>query len=101
MLFALGSHGTSEADLAGELGLTDEQLQARITRLLERDILRRQAIGPELVAGLALTERGTRIRDALAEHWAELEEALLGDLKKKKRQQLADTLQRFIDLLRL
>lgn len=101
VLFALGSHGTSEADLAGELGLTDEQLQARITRLLERDILRRQAIGPELVAGLALTERGTRIRDALAEHWAELEEALLGDLKKKKRQQLADTLQRFIDLLRL
>jgi len=100
VLFVLGRSGTSEADLAIELGQTDGQLEARVARLLERDLIRRQAVGPELTPGLALTERGLRIRNALAEHWSELEEALLGDMKKKKRQALGDALQRFIDLLR-
>jgi DNA-binding MarR family transcriptional regulator len=101
VLFILARAGTSEAELAGQLGQTDDQLHARIARLLERDVIRRQAVDPELTPGLALTERGLRIRDALAEHWAELEEALLGDLKKKKRRQLSETLERFINLLRL
>jgi DNA-binding MarR family transcriptional regulator len=101
VLFVLARAGTSETELAEQLGQADAQLQARISRLLERDLIRRQAVGPELTPGLALTERGLRIRDALAEHWAELEEALLGDLKKKKRQNLADILERFIELLRL
>lgn len=100
VLFVLGRSGISEAELASELGQTDGQLEARIARLLERDLVRRQAVGPELTPGLALTERGLRIRNALAEHWSELEEALLGDMKKKKRQALGDALQRFIDLLR-
>jgi hypothetical protein len=100
VLFVLGRSGTSEADLAIELGQTDGQLEARVARLLARDLIRRQAVGPELTPGLALTERGLRIRNALAEHWSELEEALLGDMKKKKRQALGDALQRFIDLLR-
>ncbi|GLQ52776.1 hypothetical protein [Devosia nitrariae] len=100
VLFVLARSGTSETDLAAELGQADGQLQTRISRLLERDLIRRQAVGPELTPGLALTERGVRIRNALAEHWSELEEALLGDLKKKKREALGDTLQRFIDILR-
>jgi DNA-binding MarR family transcriptional regulator len=100
VLFVLGRSGISEAELASELAQTDGQLETRIARLLERDLVRRQAVGPELTPGLALTERGLRIRNALAEHWNELEEALLGDMKKRKRQALGDALQRFIDLLR-
>lgn len=100
VLFVLARSGTSESDLARELGQSDGQLETRIARLLERDLIRRQAVGPELTPGLALTERGVRIRNALAEHWSELEEALLGDLKKKKREALSEILQRFVDMLR-
>lgn len=101
VLFALGRSGTGEAELASALGLGAEQLEPRLSRLMERDLVRRQAVGPELTPGLALTDRGTRIRDALAEHWSELEEALLGDLKKKRRKALAETLGRIVELLRL
>lgn len=101
VLFVLARHGTIEADLATELGLSEDALQSRITRLTERGLVSRQAVGPELTPGVALTERGTRIRNALAEHWAQLEEALLGELKPKQRRKLADRLVRFVELLRL
>ncbi|GHA17055.1 hypothetical protein GCM10007989_10320 [Devosia pacifica] len=91
----------SELQLCEELGLPLEHMEPRIQRLLERELVRRQAVGPELLPGLALTERGIRIRNVLAEHWAELEEALLGDLKKKQRKRLSELLERFTALLRL
>jgi DNA-binding MarR family transcriptional regulator len=59
------------------------------------------AVGPELAPGLALTERGERLRDHLAGNWEELEAALLGDLSPKKRKKLRKTLGRFVELLRL
>lgn len=101
VLFELGRSGKTETDLAHELGATPESLAPRLTRLAERELITRQAVGPELAPGVALTERGTRIRNHLADHWAQLEEALLGELRPKHRDRLTDTLKRFVDLLRL
>ncbi|MCW5722542.1 MAG: hypothetical protein KIS86_15500 [Devosia sp.] len=100
ILFVLGRAGTTEADLAEEIGLPAEALASRLARLGERDLITRQAVGPELIPGVALTERGLRIRNGLVEHWAQLEEALLGELKNKQRKKLSTTLKRFTDLLR-
>lgn len=101
ILFELGRSGRTEADLAAELGLPDEALAARLARLSERELVVRQAVGPELSPGIALTERGVRIRNGLADHWAQLEEALMGELKPKQRKKLGDHLKRFVDLLSL
>lgn len=101
VLFVLGRSGTTEADLAEELGLPIDHLAARLERLAGRDLIIRQAVGPQLQPGIALTERGLRIRNNLADHWAQLEEALLGELKPKHRKRFAETLGRFVELLRL
>jgi DNA-binding MarR family transcriptional regulator len=101
ILFELARSGTTEADLAAKLGLSDTALNPRLARLLEREMITRQAVGPELAPGVALTERGTRIRNGLAENWAQLEEALMGEIKPKQRKKLAGHLKRFVDLLRL
>jgi len=101
VLFVLGRAGTTETALAEELGLTADMLATRIERLAGRDLITRQAVGPELEPGIALTERGLRIRNSLADHWALLEEALMGELKPKHRKRLAETLGRFVALLRL
>ncbi|MBB4051842.1 DNA-binding MarR family transcriptional regulator [Devosia subaequoris] len=101
ILFVLGRAGITEADLAHELGLTTDMLATRLERLASRDFITRQAVGPELEPGLALTERGLRIRNVLADHWAQLEEALMGELKTKQRKKFSDALGRFVDLLRL
>lgn len=101
VLFELGRSGATEADLANQLGLPVENLQARLARLIERELVGRQAVGPELTPGVALTDRGVRIRNGLADHWTQLEEALLGELKPKSRKKLATTLKRFVDLLKL
>lgn len=93
--------GASEAALAEHLGLEPEALQPRLQRLIERDIVARQAIGPDLTEGLALTERGARIREVLAANWEQLEEALFADLGNKKRKGLTKALKRFVELLRL
>lgn len=100
VLFAVGRGGTTQDELAAELGVQPGQLDGRIARLLERDLLQRQAVGPQLVPGLVLSERGVRIRKALAAHWEELEEALLGELKKKHRTRFEATLARILELLR-
>lgn len=99
ILFELGRAGTTEQDLANELGLPLDMLAPRLTRLFERDLIDRRAVGPELVPGVALTERGIRIRNSLADHWAQLEEALLGELKPKHRKRFGQILRRFTDLL--
>lgn len=101
VLFVLGRSGTTETALADELGLPLDMLTARLERLADRDLITRQAVGPELEPGIALTERGVRIRNSLADHWAMLEEALMGELKPKHRKRLAGALGRFVELLRL
>lgn len=100
ILFVLGRAGTTERDLADELGMTPDLLSGRLERLASRDFITRQAVGPELEPGIALTERGVRIRNSLADHWSQLEEALLGELKSKQRKKFAEALGRFVDLLR-
>lgn len=93
--------GASEEELASEIGISFEALMPRLQRLIDRDLISRRAIGPELVPGLALTERGDRIREVLAAAWSELEEALLGELPHKQRKRLRKQLGRFVELLRL
>jgi DNA-binding MarR family transcriptional regulator len=101
ILFELGRAGTTEAGLAAELGLDEAALDTRLSRLFDRGLVTRQAVGPELAPGVALTERGVRIRNGLADHWAQLEDALMGELKPKQRKKMADRLKRFVALLRL
>jgi DNA-binding MarR family transcriptional regulator len=101
VLFELGRAGTTEAELAAELGLSEVALSTRLSRLLDRELVTRQAVGPELAPGIALTERGVRIRNGLVDHWTQLEEALMGELKPKQRKKLGDRLKRFVELLRL
>jgi DNA-binding MarR family transcriptional regulator len=93
--------GANEDRLAQQLGLGRDVLDPRIARLIERDIIARQAVGPHLAPGLALTERGERVREVLAANWAQLEEALFADLSDKKRKGLGKALKRFVELLRL
>jgi len=87
--------GATEAALAEELGIAGEALDLRLARLIERDLVAR---GDQ---GLALTERGERVREVLAAHWKELEGALLGELGKNQRRALGRMLRRFTKLLRL
>lgn len=101
ILFELGRSGTTEMELAAELGLSEMSLSTRLARLIDRELVARQAVGPELAPGIALTERGVRIRNGLADHWTQLEEALMGELKPKQRKKLGERLKRFVDLLRL
>ena len=101
ILFELGRSGTTEAALAAQFGVAEDALADRLTRLIERELVTRQAVGPDLAPGVALTERGVRIRNGLADHWAQLEEALMGELKPKHRKRLGDHLKRFVELLSL
>ncbi|WP_354060331.1 hypothetical protein [Devosia sp. 2618] len=101
ILFELGRSGTTELELAAALGMTEASLDARLVRLIGRELVTRQAVGPELAPGVALTERGVRIRNGLADHWTQLEEALMGELKPKHRRKLSESLKRFVALLRL
>lgn len=101
ILFELGRSGLTEDELAHELGLSPASLSERLARLSDRGLITRQAVGPELAAGVALSERGIRIRNGLADHWSQLEEALMGELKPKHRRKLSERLKRFVDLLTL
>jgi DNA-binding MarR family transcriptional regulator len=101
VLFELGRSGATEAELAAELGINEVALTTRLSRLFDRELVTRQAVGPELAPGVALTERGVRIRNGLVDHWTQLEEALMGELKPKQRKKLGDRLKRFVELLRL
>ncbi|MDB5621854.1 MAG: winged helix-turn-helix transcriptional regulator [Devosia sp.] len=101
VLFILGRAATLETELADQLGLDQHTLAPRLRRLVERGLVGQQAVGPELAVGVALTERGLRIRNNLTDHWAQLEEALMDELKPKQRKKLANTLKRFVELLTL
>lgn len=101
VLFVLGRSGLTEAELSAQVGLGGEAFEQRVARLIEREVLVRQAVGPDLVPGIALSPRGERIRALLIAHWEQLEEALMGELDKKHRKRLGKMLKRFVDLLRL
>ena len=102
LLFVLrDGNGATEAELTAQTGLDAEALQTRLTRLSERDLIVRRAIGPLLEPGFALTERGERLHAVLEGNWQELENALLGELDKKQRKRFSATLKRFLTLLRL
>lgn len=102
IIFALRSRlGATDADLAEELELEPAILDPRLARLADRDVITRQAIGPDLVPGLALTERGERICEVLSANWEQLEAALFDELDDKKRKSLDKALRRFVELLRL
>lgn len=101
ILFELGRAGKTETDLAAELGIDAEGLATRLNRLNDRGLVTRQAVGPELAPGIALSERGVRIRNGLADHWTQLEDALMGELKARQRKKLGDRLKRFVELLHL
>lgn len=92
--------GATEQSLGEALGLTPGVLAPRLERLIERDVVERRAVGPDLTPGLALTERGERLREVLTAHWQQLEEALYGDLDKKPRKHVDKALKRFVELLR-
>jgi len=94
VLMLLGRSGATEADLDDGTGTRLEELRPRLERLVTRELIVRTA------AGLALTERGARLRDRLAEVWAETELALTGKLKKKRKKDLAKLLIGFADYLR-
>lgn len=93
--------GASEEELANEIGISFEALMPRLERLIDRDLISRRATGPDLTPGLALTERGERIREVLAHAWSELETALFGELPHNQRKKLRKQLGRFVELLRL
>ena len=99
ILVELGRAVTTDDELAAELGLSEVALATRLARLLDRELVARQAVGPELAPGVALTERGVRIRNGLADHWTQLEEALMGELKPRQRKKLGERLKRFVELL--
>lgn len=102
LLFVIADRkGAMDAELAKQMGISTEVLQPRLERLVERDMLVRQAVGPDLQPGVALTERGERMRSFLLENWNNLEDALFGELKKKKRKGMKKMLRRLSDLLRL
>jgi DNA-binding MarR family transcriptional regulator len=101
VLFELGRSGLTREQLAQALAVSPDSIGPRVQRLIDRELVVARAVGAELVPGFALTERGVRIRNALAEHWQLLEEALMGELKPKHRKTMAERLGRFVELLRL
>ena len=101
VLFLLqGDRAASEADVIAALGLEPGILEPRLVRLRSHNLIDRRAIGPDLTPGLALTDRGERIRELLAGHWSMLEEALLADVNRKDRKVVRRALARMVELLR-
>ncbi len=99
VLFVLGPEGATEADLSAQTGLVNGTLAPRIDRLIARDIVVRRAIGAQLIAGLALTERGERMRQAIATTWGDLETGLLERVTPRERRRLRRLLKRLVRLL--
>lgn len=100
LLILADRKGATEAELADETGVTAEALGPHLQRLIERDLVERRAVGPELLPGVALTHRGTRVERLLASHWKALDRLLTSDLRKDQRRALKKHLSRLSDLLR-
>ncbi len=101
VLFVLGEgNGATEEQLSTRTGLHNGALTPRIDRLVERDLVCRRAVGPALVPGLGLTDRGERVRAALEIAWAGLEESLVDGLDPRDAKHLERALKRFVNQLR-
>lgn len=81
-------------------GLEREQLDARLARLEDRDLLLRLAVGPEMEPGARLSQQGQAMRQAIEEHWAQLEETIGEDLGGRRHKHLRKGLKRIVELLR-
>ena len=93
------SGGATVEELTTGLGLGPDGLDARLFRMLAQGLIVRRAVGPDAVAGLALTDAGETLHAALADHWAALEASLTEGLPKKSRKRLKHALTQFIDQL--
>lgn len=99
LLILAERRGATETELTGEAGVPPGAFAPHVARLLERDLVTRKAIGPDLLPGIALTERGARVEKLLASHWKALDKMLTRGLKKKRRKALNKDLARLADLL--
>lgn len=99
LLLLAVAEGVSEQDLMVALGLDRAQLEPRLVRLAERELVERRAAGPTLEPAVRLTGRGDRIRMMLARHWDAVEQELVGDLNRKRRKALRHRLGRFVERL--
>lgn len=92
--------GVTLEALAGFTGLDAEGLTPILRRLEDKGLLLRLAVGPEMEPGARLSQQGQMTREAIAEHWQNLEAALAEDLGGKRQKHLRKGLRRIIDLLR-
>jgi len=100
MLVLAERKGATEADLAADAGVPLAVILPHLQRLTDRDLVERRAVGPELLPGVALTDRGARVERLLASHWKALDKLLTADLKKARRKALNRQLAELADLLR-
>ena len=91
--------GATTLDIGAALGVEPGALGGRLLRLQQRGLIEARAIGSALAPGYAITEDGECMRQVLEENWDQLEDALLGDLTRKKRKGLRKVLERFVALL--
>ncbi|MEO6394619.1 MAG: hypothetical protein ABIO40_01750 [Devosia sp.] len=93
------SRNATAAALVEATGLAAEPLRARIARLIDRDLVTLRVSGPNMLPSPRLTTKGARLAALLAEHWDELEAALLGELKPNQRRTFGKRLDRIVSLL--
>jgi DNA-binding MarR family transcriptional regulator len=88
LMVLAGSRPRTEADIAARAGVTPETLRPHLDRLIERELVERRAIRPELAPGLVLTKRGVRVEKLLDEHFREVDRAIAAGLKDSQRKTL-------------
>lgn len=81
-------------------GLDAETLAPILSRLEDKGLLLRLAVGPEMEPGARLSQQGHLLRQSIEEHWQQLETVLAEDLGEKRHKHLRKGLKRIIDLLR-
>lgn len=102
ILFGLTDpEGASEDELRALTGLDAAALDMRLARLGLMGVIDRPAVGPLLLPGARLTERGREIAVTLTAQWRQLDDALIGELKPKSKKKLRKILKRFVRLLAL
>ncbi len=101
LLGLVDPEGETDDNLSALTGLPKPALDDRLTRLEAQDFLHRQAVGPELLAGARLTEKGQEVAEVIGQHWERLDEALIGELTDKDRKKLRKILKRFALLLEM
>lgn len=82
-------------DIGVALETSEAGLEPRLRRLVARGLVETRGESSRY----AISADGECLRRELEKNWDRLEDALLGDLKPKKRKGLRKVLQRFVDLL--